>query len=204
NGVNFVAATGRFDDIVVAAARRGQGRFELWAWLSGRFMEPLELPDIIDVSSCAQLTDTSWLFVGQARDGSGVLLEFRPLGHRCRELARVAGCSLRGCSSALELGLALVGGQSGYVATLSGDAALEVSLSSQQDVSTVAVDPLGRAWAATPGELWTREETWQLAWSEPSWTAPIVGILADVGRVVAVTADGGIVQAERALDFQAT
>ncbi|HYP89143.1 MAG TPA: serine/threonine-protein kinase [Polyangiaceae bacterium] len=204
NGVHFVAAAGRFDDIVVAAARRGPGRFELWAWLSGRFMEPLELEDIVEISACAQLTDTSWLFVGEAADGSGVVLEYRPLGHRARVLARVAGQSLRACGSALELGLALIGGARGYVATVSGDSATEAPLGSERDVSTVAIDALGRAWAAAPGELWTREGTWQLAWSEPSWSAPVVGILADVGRVVAVTADGGIIQAERLLDFQGT
>jgi hypothetical protein len=44
---------------------------------------------------------------------------------------------------------------------------------------------------------------WSEAWSDASWTAPFVSILADVGRVVAVTADGGIVQAERVPAFQA-
>jgi eukaryotic-like serine/threonine-protein kinase len=197
NGVHFVAAAGRFDDMVVAAARRGPHSFELWAWLSGRFMEPLELPDVVAVSGSAQLTDTSWLFVGQAADGSGVLLEFHPLGHRYRIVGRAPSGAELVCASAFEIGLSVAAGKGGYVATLSQGLHTELPLPNAHDVSALAIDLLGRPWVATSGALWTRDETWQAAWSEPSWTSPIVSILADVGRVVAVTLDGGIVQAER-------
>jgi serine/threonine protein kinase len=196
NGVHFIAAAGRFDDIVVAAARRTQGSLELWAWLSGRFMEPLELADVVEISGAAALSETSWLFAGQSADGSGLLLEFRPLGHRYRVLSQSPSRALTACASAPEAGLALGAGQAGY-AVMSGEAGVhEVSLPVDEDITAVALDPLGRAWAATRGALWSYDESWCRVWSDASFTSPFVGILADVGRIIAVTSDGGIVQAE--------
>ena len=197
NGVTFVAAAGRFDDIVVAAAQRAQGSLELWAWLNGRFMEPLELPEVAEISSAAQLSETAWLFVGRAADGSGLSIEFRPLGHRSRVISRSPGHALTCCASTLEAGLALGAGRAGYVVSWSEGVASERPLPSEHDVSAVALDPLGRAWAATPGALWVHDDGWRSAWADASFTSPFVSILADVGRVIAVTADGGIVQAEQ-------
>jgi hypothetical protein len=202
NGAHFVAATGRFDDIVVAAAKRSSGGFELWAWINGRFLEPLDLPEVVEVSACAPLTDTSWLFVAQASDGGGLLLEFRPLGHRFRVIARTPDRALLACATQVESGAALTGGQRGYLAELGADGLIATPLPSELDVSAVALDVVGTPWAATPGTIWTQQGEWKPAWSNPEWTSPFVSIFADVGRIVAVTADGGIVQAERSLGMQ--
>jgi hypothetical protein len=98
----------------------------------------------------------------------------------------------------------LAGGQNGYVVGTLGDGGIaELPLPAKLDVSAVALDVLGRKWAATRGALWTHETAWTPAWSSPDWTSPFVSIFADVGRIVAVTADGAIVQAERSLGMQA-
>lgn len=198
NGVHFVAAAGSFDDIVVGAARRSRGSFELWAWLSGRFMEPLELPGVAEVTAVTPLSDTSWLFAGRSDDGSGLLLEFRPLGHRCAERWRAPGRALTTCASVAETGRALGAGEAGCAVLVGAGAPEERPLPSEDEVTAAALDPLGLAWAATRGKLWALEDTWRPVWADASFRSPIVSILADVGRVVAVTADGRVVQAERA------
>jgi eukaryotic-like serine/threonine-protein kinase len=203
NGAHFVAATGRFDDIIVAAAKRSGGGFELWAWINGRFLEPLDLPDVVEVSACAPLSDTSWLFVATHSDGSGLLLEFRPLGHRFRVIGQVPGRALAACAAQLESGSTLAGGQGGYLASFDNGQLQEMPLPDALAVTAVALDVLGRKWAATDGTLWTYDDGWVSAWSNPGWTSPFVSIFADVGRIVAVTADGAIVQAERSLGLQA-
>jgi serine/threonine protein kinase len=202
NGAHFVAATGRFDDIVVGAAKRSGGGFELWAWINGRFLEPLELPDVVEVSACAPLTDTSWVFAVQASDGAGLLLEFRPLGHRYRVIDRTPALGLVACATQLESGVLLAGGQHGYVAELGPNGLSALALPSELDVSAVALDILGTKWVATLGTLWTQQGDFKPAWSNPDLASPFVSIFADVGRVVAVTADGAIVQAERSLGMQ--
>ena len=76
---------------------------------------------------------------------------------------------------------------------------VEVPLPDGGDVSAVALDALGRKWAGTPGSLWMHDDAWSPAWTDASWTTPFVGIMADVGRLIAVTATGGIVQGEKAV-----
>lgn len=194
--IEFVAAAGRFDDIVVAAARRDEAGLEAWAWINGRFMEPLALPDYARVHDCVAFDETRWLFVGETPEGDGLVTEFRPLGHRSEQLARVPGRAMLSAASQLDHGVALLAGRAGYIASLSEGRLLEAPLPVSADVSAVALDVLGRRWAGTPGTLWTQGETWKAAWTDATWQAPFVSIMADVGRIVAVTSNGGIVQAE--------
>ncbi len=72
------------------------------------------------------------------------------------------------------------------------------SLPGAPDLSAAALDVLNREWVATLGALWSRdarkEEPWQVAWRAPSWKAPFVSLMADAGLVMAITADGAIVE----------
>ena len=142
------------------------------------------------------------MFAAQASDGAGLLLEFRPLGHRYRVIDRTPALGLVACATQLESGVLLAGGQHGYVAELGPNGLSALPLPSELDVSAVALDILGTKWAATLGTLWTQQGDFKPAWSNPDWASPFVSIFADVGRVVAVTADGAIVQAERSLGMQ--
>jgi hypothetical protein len=48
------------------------------------------------------------------------------------------------------------------------------------------------------GRIWSRSQRrggkWRCAWEDESWTAPMVSIYADLGMVLGVTADGGMVE----------
>jgi len=35
---------------------------------------------------------------------------------------------------------------------------------------------------------------WRCVWHDPRWTAPFVSIMADAGILVAMTADGGVLE----------
>ncbi len=67
-------------------------------------------------------------------------------------------------------------------------------------MTAAAVDILGRGWAASPGRIWLRQRenggtaTWRCVWEEPRLTSPIVSLSVDVGAVLAVTVDGGVVE----------
>ncbi len=68
----------------------------------------------------------------------------------------------------------------------------------EPDLSAAAADVIGREWVASLGTLWTREPgesgTFSIAWQDPSWTTPFVNLMAEPGLVLAMTADGGIVE----------
>jgi hypothetical protein len=46
--------------------------------------------------------------------------------------------------------------------------------------------------------LWVRDperdQKWRSVWSDSAWTAPFISIMADAGMVVALSADGGIIE----------
>jgi len=70
-------------------------------------------------------------------------------------------------------------------------------LPSAPNLASVAIDPLGRAWAGAAGQLWFSPDagiSWQLVWRDERWSAPFVSIFADIGLVFATTADGAILE----------
>jgi len=61
------------------------------------------------------------------------------------------------------------------------------------------VDPAGHGWAAGAGRIWRREYhdgigTWTCVWENEKWQVPFVSFYADLGMVIAVTADGAILE----------
>ena len=70
-------------------------------------------------------------------------------------------------------------------------------LESGPNLAAAAVDVLDRAWAGAAGQVWVSAahgRDWRRVWQDPGWEAPFVSILADVGMVVAMTADGGVLE----------
>jgi hypothetical protein len=57
---------------------------------------------------------------------------------------------------------------------------------------------LGREWVASLGTLWTRDPVehprWSQVWHDPSFDTPFISLMADAGLIVAMTADGGVVE----------
>jgi hypothetical protein len=51
--------------------------------------------------------------------------------------------------------------------------------------------------------LWTRDsrsgQAFAVAWRDPAFQAPFVILMADAGRILAMSADGGIVEGRRSV-----
>ena len=66
------------------------------------------------------------------------------------------------------------------------------------DLTAGAMDVLDREWVASLGRLWVRDpqrnSAWRSVWNDPTWNAPFISIMADAGLVVAMTADGGVLE----------
>ncbi len=70
---------------------------------------------------------------------------------------------------------------------------------SSPDLTAAAMDVLDREWVASLGRLWVRDPARDVSWRsvlDGSQLAgrPFVSIIADAGMLVAMSADGGILE----------
>ena len=73
-----------------------------------------------------------------------------------------------------------------------------LTLESGEGLTAAALDMLGREWVTSLGTLWTREQAsghgWTSVWKDPGLEAPFVSLMADAGLIVAMTADGAVIE----------
>jgi hypothetical protein len=108
-----------------------------------------------------------------------------------------------GGSSNVERELSLVVGSNGVALHIERDQCLVSVVQGAPDLSAGAVDVLDREWAASLSTLWTRDsrsgQAFVPAWKDPAFQAPFVSLMADAGLILAMSADGGIVEGRRSV-----
>jgi hypothetical protein len=210
--VRFELFSGEIDDIAVLV---GTGRGEpptLYALVGTRWLKPLPVPEVASLSAMARLDDARWLLAGRGVDGRGFVGVYSPLDWSVTRMSTPEVRAFLACAGQWEHGLGVTTGAGGAVVFYDGERASHEHVDGAYDLSAAGVDAVGRAWTASAGRLWLRREIgaptrgspsgrWDCIWSDATWHAPIVSIFNDVGVVIAMTADGGIIEgrAERYL-----
>jgi hypothetical protein len=208
--VRFDLFDGDIEDVAILAGAAPGGPPSLCALVAGRWIKPLTLPGVAALTSLARIDDTSWLLTGRDREGKGFVAVYSPLEWsvqtvrtpRVRAFLAAAGHPDR------RVGLAV--GADGAVVWQDRGQVSNESIRGRPDLSAAGVDVGGRGWAAGAGQIWLRQpgesaQPWSCVWEDESWSAPMVSMFADVGMVIAVTADGGIVEGRLAmLEMSAT
>jgi hypothetical protein len=155
------------------------------------------------LTSIARIEDTRWLVVGRGTDGTGFAALYEPLDW---ELERIPTPHVRAFIAAAGLparGLGLAVGAAGAVLWReNGQLSIEtIGGKAGADVSACAIDQEGRGWAAAAGKIWRRQgkerPVWVAVWSDEHSTAPIVSLFAESDLIVAVTADGAVIEGRR-------
>lgn len=194
----FSAASGRIGDLLLAVgARRGQALM-LWTYSGRRWLKPHPLASVAHIATLQRLDDARWLLGGRLLDGQGFAAIYAPLDWQLEILATPLLRSFDGGASAAERSAALLVGSQGVVLRVEAGAAAVSVVAGQPDLTAVAVDVLDREWTASVGSLFSRDarrgEPWRRVWHDATWSAPFISMLADAGIVVAMTADGGIIE----------
>ena len=166
-----------------------------------RWLKALPLPNVMAVTSIARVGDATWLLAGRKTGGGGIAALFHPLAWELEPIDSPDVRAYLACGGHPDNGVGVVAGADGVMLYLDESGAAVEAVPERVDVSATVVDPSGLCWAAGAGHIWQRklEETtgqhhWTCLWEDASWTAPMVSIFADVGLVLAVTADGEIVE----------
>ena len=196
--VEFLDASGIFDDLVVAVGRRPGLPPSLWAMSGKRWMKPLPLDGVQYVASVLRLDDARWLISGRLVQGGAFAAIYSPMDWELRPLPAPATRAFVSGASSAERSLALIVGSDGTALRTEGDHTTVSIVHGAPDLSACALDVLDREWVASLGTLWTRDprlaEAFRPAWSDPGWSAPFVSMIADSGLVMAMTASAGIIE----------
>ncbi len=197
--VTFTDVAGDPEEVAVLIAERPGGPPELHAAVAKRFLKPKVADGAVALSGVTRLDDEQWLVVGRAEAGAYAAI-FRPLLWELEKLEVPSGRALLACASSTEHGFAIGVGTGGSCIQLRKDGRRATTIVGEPDFASVAVDPFGRAYAAGAGAIWVQKNptSFALLWQEKSWQAPFISVLADVGLVIGVTVDGGIVECRSA------
>jgi len=196
DSVSFTHATTDLDDVAVMVGERPGAPPHLYALVGKRWLRPLPVEHASNVSSICRLDDENWLVAGRGTDQRPFAAVFRPLMWDLERLATPHGRAMLASAGRPERSLAVAVGGDGLVVTLDrGEARVEY-LQGAPDLAAVAIDTLGRQWAAGRGSVWARrfEGTWDCVWHHAEWQPPFVNLFAEIGVIGVMTVDGAVLE----------
>jgi hypothetical protein len=196
--VRFSLVDGDIADLAVFVGERDAEPPSLIAVAAGHWVKPAALTRASSITSIAQLDPERWIVTGRASNAEGFAVIYAPLEWEVKRFRTPAARAYLAAATRPELGLGVIAGTDGRVLRFHGDTTQPATIEGEPSISAVALDAEGRAWAAALGQLWTLDPSagsaWRPAWRDPTWQVPFVSVSADLGRVIAMTVDGGILE----------
>jgi serine/threonine protein kinase len=198
--VSFSHASGDFADLAVIVGEAEGQPPVLYALSSRRWLKPLRLDGVARVSGICRVGDDRWLVAGRQEDGAGFAALYHPLLWHVQMLDIPKVRALLSCAGRAERQVGVATGSEGLLVCVDGTGESHWFLQGKPDLPAAAVDAAGRVWASGAGCIFVREpgsESFARVWQDPEWVTPIVSLFADVGVVIAMGADGGILEGSR-------
>ncbi len=196
--VTFQQASGEIGDLAVLVGARPIEPPLLFSLAAHRWLKPAALSKAKTISALVRLSDDSWLMSGRSRRGEGFAAIYSPLMFEVQRLRGGDVSEYNDCAAQPDLGLGVVVGARGRVLLVEGGEARESIVPGEPDLTAVAMDIAGRVWTSSVGHLWLHNpespEAWTCVWRSADWRAPFVSVFADVGLVIGMTADGGVIE----------
>jgi len=199
--VRFDALTTGFDDVAVVLGTKPGAPPLLYALVGKHWLRPLPVADAAMIADLSRVDEERWLVVGRGHDGRPYAAYYRPLDWQLDRLPVPDGRALLACASSPDRQAAVAVGIGGACLEIEGGAASARTLLERTDLSCIAIDTLGRHWAAGPGRVWSRRTggQWQCVWQHAAWQPPFVSIMAEIGTVSAMTVDGAVLECRSTL-----
>ncbi len=195
--VTLTKATGTLADLAVVVGESPSGVPLLYAVAGRHWFKPLELTAVQTLTSIARVSKSEWLICGRSAQGQGYAAVYRPLEWAVQPLSVPESRAYLACAASRALERGIVVGAGGRAVTYAEGAISSAVVDSRPDLSAAAIDMAGQMWAGSVGALWLREsldQPWGPAWLDAAWRVPFVSMYADVGLILAMTVDGGIIE----------
>lgn len=199
--VDFTLAAG--DSCRVLVGERAGNVPSLYTWVDQKWLPPVALDGVANVSAMCRYDPERFLLVGRAKNNDGFVSLYKPETGEVEKLVFNSAGAYLACTGRQELAMAAAVGLGGVTIRIAGDNAVIRSgalpdSAERVPLSSVAVDIDANVWATSLGQIWLQAPqdagAWRSAWSDPTWEAPFVSIFADVGLVIAMTVEGAIVE----------
>jgi serine/threonine protein kinase len=197
SSASFIDADGNPDDLAVLIGIGTGSQTSLHAVCGGHWLKPLPLEPQATVSSLGRLGDERWLLVGRNAKSNGAVWLYDPLAWALTPLSVPAARAYIACAASTRQRFGVAVGTAGACVRVQDGQASSHPVASDVDLSAVAIASDGSTWAASCGRLWllpSPTHGWQCVWEDGSLTTPIVGLYAEGSRVVAIGADGGVLE----------
>jgi len=194
--VAFSAGTTELDDLaVMIGERRGEPPM-LFTLVGKRWLRPLPVTDASMLTGVARIDDERFLVVGRGADGEAFAAVHWPLHWSLQRLQTPKSRAFLACASRPERRLVVAVGTDGVLVEIEGNNVSARSVPTAPDMVAIAVDTLGRQWAAGRGRVYSKRNQGEFTcvWEHQAWQPPFVGIMAEVGSIVAVTVDGAVLE----------
>jgi eukaryotic-like serine/threonine-protein kinase len=198
--LKVVLFSGDLEDIAVIVASDDSATISVHTLVGRRWLKPFPLQSASAVSSAARVGDARWMLAGRTAQGNGFAGIFSPLEFDFAALRTQNVRAFLSCGGHPDCEIGVTGGVEGAVVMRDDQQSWTERVEGHADLSSVVVDAAGACWAGAAGRIWRREpggpesSRWQSAWEDARWTAPIVSMFADLGQVIGVTADGGMIE----------
>lgn len=196
--VTFEDACGDIQELAVFVGSRMDDAPLLLGLSSRHWIKPASIGRAASIAGLAQLDETRWLVVGRSREQRGFAVVYTPLMWEIEKVRSPVTRAYLACATRPDLETGIFVGTEGHAVRMERGGSTPSIVEGSPDLSAVALDVAGRAWAASTGRLWVElpdePGRWRLAWSDSSWDVPIVSVFASLGLVIAMTADGGLLE----------
>jgi serine/threonine protein kinase len=194
--VAFSAGTTDLADLaVMIGERRGEPPM-LFTLVGKRWLRPLPVTEASMLTGVARIDDERFLVVGRGVDGEAFAAVHWPLHWALQRLQTPKSRAFLACASRPERKLVVAVGTDGVVVEIEDNNVSARSVPTAPDMVAIAVDTLGRQWAAGRGRVYSKrlQGEFNCVWEHQAWQPPFVSIMAEVGSIVAVTVDGAVLE----------
>jgi serine/threonine protein kinase len=206
----FEQLSGNLEDIAVLVSTPSSGTPTLNTFIGRRWLKPYPLPEVAALAGLAQVDDDKWLLAGRTTDSKSFAALFCSLDLTLERLAAPDRGAFTACSGHARLGAGLAVGSKGRLLWRDASGTEVESIDGEPTLSAARIDESGRGWTASAGGVWLRAadagavgSAWQCLYHEADAIAPVVSLWAEEGRVLAITADGAILEGTSELDEDA-
>ncbi|HRI63370.1 MAG TPA: serine/threonine-protein kinase [Polyangium sp.] len=194
--VTFVMASGDIDDLIVFVGLSENKPPALHTRIAGRFLKPAQLDTASSITSLSRLDDSRWLVTGRTTNGEGYVVIYEPLQWEVHKVDVPACRAYLGSAAQRNSEVGVVVGTNGCAARLDQEKVTRLQFEAEPDLSAVAIDTAQRIWMGSSGTLWVQKDPGEAVKvaHRSTWPAPFVAIHADLDRVLAISAAGGILE----------